>query len=230
MLALVLMRMALVVVGGGGGGGGGAATGGEGTFGGRAGSSIFGAAACSVETADTVPVPVPAPGARPDAASYSSPMFVSTLARSPASRVAPARRLSTSAPVSPSSACTRSSSVAVARPTAATCAWACAIASARVFSASWAACARVLSALARASLSISLAASSAAATIACTWVPALAASESEPRPAAVRWSSSISLASARRCASTAAGSYPRRPIGKSRFSMLCLSRSTASED
>ena len=82
----------------------------------------------SLATADTVS------DALPDAASYSSPIFVSTLARSPASRLAPARRLSTSAPVSPLSASTRPSSVAVARPTSATCAWALAIASARVFS------------------------------------------------------------------------------------------------
>src|ERR1035438_7054624 len=62
----------------------------------------------------------------------------------------------------------------------------------------------------------------------CTWMPAVEASErSAPPVIAARWSSSNSAASARRCASTAAGSYPRRPIGKSLRSTACRSKSTA---
>src|SRR5580700_5761727 len=62
----------------------------------------------------------------------------------------------------------------------------------------------------------------------CTCVPAVEATDTSAPPViAVRWSSSSSSASARRCASTAAGSYPRRPIGKSLRSTACRSKSTA---
>src|ERR1700677_1778866 len=62
----------------------------------------------------------------------------------------------------------------------------------------------------------------------CTCVPAVEATDtSAPPEIAARWRSSNSSASALRCMSTAAGSYPRRPIGKSRRSIACRSKSTA---
>src|SRR5271157_5664314 len=75
---------------------------------------------------------------------------------------------------------------------------------------------------------MSAAAVSAALRMLCTWLAAVVAREDSRAPSALaRPSSSNSTASARRWASTAAGSYPLRPIGKSRLSIACRSRSTA---